>query len=166
MKFPICKLCLKNDILCEACAAKVGEKLIKLEEIKSFRTLNKLARRYKPLKYVEVNRVINSDNMLLVMTNRENASKIIGKSGGMVKRLSKDLGKQIRVVSGVSNIESFVKEIFHTSPILGVNVVYGEKDEYKVRISSSEKDKLPIDPEKFSKIANSIFGVSAEIVFE
>ena len=84
----------------------------------------------------------------------------------MVKKLSKDLGKQIRVVSDVSTLKDFVEEIFHTFPVLGMNVIYGEKDEYKVRISSNDQNKLPIEPEKFSKIANSMFGVDAEIVFE
>ncbi len=166
MKFPICKICLKNDILCDGCATKIGEQLIKIDEIKMFRTLNKLAKRYEPLKDARVERVVDSSKMLLIMTDRENASKIIGKNGGMIKRLSKDLGKQIRVVSGVSTLEAFVGEIFHTFPVLGVNVIYGEKDEYKVRISSDDQNKLPIEPEKFSKIANSMFGVDAEIVFE
>ncbi len=166
MKFPICEKCLKNDILCKECAENVGEKLIKVDEIKAFKTLNKLGRKYQALKDAEVHRVVDGSNMLLVMTDRKNASKIIGKNGGMIKKLSKDLGNQIRVVSDISTFGSFVKEIFHTFPILGVNVIYGKKDEYKVRISSLEKGSLPIDPEKFSKIANSIFGVDAEMVFE
>jgi len=166
MKFPICKVCLKNDILCDGCATNVGEKLIKVDEIRMFRTLNKLAKRYEPLKDAEIQRVIDSPNMLLIMTDKENASKIIGKKGGMIRRLSKDLGKQIRVIADVSTLEDFIKEMFYSAPILGINVVYGEKDEYKVRVPSSEEKMLPIEPEKFSKIVNSIFGVDAELVFE
>jgi len=166
MKFPICEICLKNDILCNGCATKIGEQLIKLDEIKIFRILNKLAKKYEPLKDARVDRAVDSSKMLLIMTDKENASKIIGKNGGMVKRLSKDLGKQIRVVSGISTLEAFVGEIFHTFPILGMNVIYGEKDVYRVRISSNDQNKLPIEPEKFSKIVNSMFGIDAEIVFE
>ena len=89
MKFPICKVCLKNDILCEGCATKIGEQLIKSDEIKMFRILKKLAKKYEPLKDARVDRVVDSSKMFLIMTDRENASKIIGKNGGMVKRLSK-----------------------------------------------------------------------------
>ena len=166
MKFPICKVCLKNDILCDGCATKVGEQLIKVDEIKMFRTLNKIGKKYEPLKDVEIHRLIDSPRMLLIMTDRENASKVIGKKGGMVKKLGKDLGKQIRVVTEMSSLEDFVKEMFYSTPILGINVVYGEKDEYKVRIPLSEEQELPIGPEKFAKVANSIFGVNAELVFE
>ena len=166
MKFPICKICLKNEILCDGCATQVGERLIKVDEIKMFRQLNKIMKKYKPLKDAKIDRIVDSKNMLLIMTDRENASKIIGKKGGMVNRLSKDLEKQIRVVADMSNLKDFVKEMFFSTPILGVNVVYGDKDKYKVRIPSSEQAMLPIDPEKFSKIANSIFKVDAELVFE
>jgi len=166
MKFPICKVCLKNDILCDGCAKEVGEKLIKSEEIKMFRLLNKLSKKYGILDDVKINRVIDSENMLLIMTDKENASKIIGKEGGMIKKLSKDLRKQMRVISDMSSFEDFVKEMFFSTPLLGINVVYGERDKYRVRIPSSEQTILPIEPEKFSKVANSIFKVDAELVFE
>lgn len=166
MKFPICKVCLKNELLCDSCARKVGDKLIKIDEIKMFRLLNRISKKYDILKDAEINRVVNSNNMVLIMTDRENASKIIGKEGGMVERLSKSLGKRIRVVSEMSSLEDFVEEIFYSTPIIGINVFYGEKDQYRVKIPSSEKERLPIEPEKFSKIVKSIFGLDAEIVFE
>jgi len=84
----------------------------------------------------------------------------------MIKKLSQDLGKQIRVIAGMSNLEDFVKEIFFSTNILGINVIYGERDMYKIRLPSAEREILPIDPDKFSKAANSIFGVDAELVFE
>ncbi len=166
MKFPICKACLKNELLCDSCARKVGDKLIKIDEIKMFRLLNRISKKYEILKDAEIDRVVNSNNMILIMTDRKNASKIIGKDGGMAERLSKSLGKQIRVVSEMSSLEDFVEEIFYSTPIIGINVFYGEKDQYKVKIPSSEEGRLPIEPEKFSKIVKSIFSVDAEIVFE
>ncbi|NCN39348.1 MAG: hypothetical protein COY38_00490 [Candidatus Aenigmarchaeota archaeon CG_4_10_14_0_8_um_filter_37_24] len=166
MKYPICKLCLKNEILCGSCAKRVGESLIKIDEIEMFRKLEKLTRKYALLKDVEIQRIIDSPNMLLILAGKENASKIIGKEGGMIKKLSQDLGKQIRVIAGMSNLEDFVKEIFFSTNILGINVIYGERDMYKIRLPSAEREILPIDPDKFSKAANSIFGVDAELVFE
>ncbi len=167
MKFPICKVCLKNDILCNGCAEKIGELGIKADELKMFRRLNKLFKKYNLLKDVEVKRVIDSNNILLIITNKEDASKLIGKNGGMVKKLGKDLGKQIRVIGELSNIGQFVNEIFFSTPILGINVLYtAKKDKYKIRIPSSERVVLPITPEKFSDIANSVLNVDAELVFE
>jgi len=167
MKFPICKVCLKSDILCNQCAEIVKKEGIKSDEIKLFRRLNKLAKKYEPLRDVEIKRAIDNKNILLIITNKESASKIIGKNGGMVKRLGKELGRQIRVVSDSSSIEQFVKEIFFSTPILGINVLYtpdGEK--YRIRIPSSERVVLPILPEVFSEIANSLLNIDAELVFE
>lgn len=165
MKFPICKECLRNEILCDKCARNVGDKLIKIDEIRMYRTLNNVSRKFSLLKDVEVQRVIKGKDIILIIADKENASKIIGKEGGMVERLSKSLGKQIRVVSEMSKFEDFVKEMFYSTHIIGINVIYGEKDQYKVKISSSEKGRLPIESERFTKIVKSIFGVDAEIVF-
>jgi transcription antitermination factor NusA-like protein len=156
MKFPICKACLKNELLCDKCARNVGDNLIKIDEIKMYRTLNRVSKKFSLLKDVEIQRVINAKKVVLILANKENASKIIGKEGGMVERLSKSIGKQIRVVSEMSTLEDFVEEIFYSTPIIGINVIYGEKDQYKVKIPSSEKDRLPIKPEKFSKVVRSI----------
>ena len=131
-----------------------------------YRTLNRVSKKFSLLRDVEVQRVINGKNLILILADKENASKIIGKEGGMVERLSKSIGKQIRVVSEMSTLEDFVKEMFYSTPIIGINVVYGEKDEYKVKIPLSEKGRLPIKLDKFSKIVKSIFAVDAEIVFE
>jgi transcription antitermination factor NusA-like protein len=166
MKFPICEKCLKNELLCEECAKKVGKKLIKIDEILAYRQLNKYTEKYDILKDVEIHRIVDSPNMLLIITDKQNASKIIGKNGGMVNQLSQELGKPIRVVSEISTLEKLVDEIFYNMHIIGINVTYGEKDQYKVRIPLSEKEKIPIEPEKFSKIAYSMFGVKAELVFE
>ena len=165
MKFPVCKVCLKNDILCQNCNSKISEIGISPDELKAFRSLGKASEKYSILKDVEVNRVLDTPRMMLIFTDTENASKIIGKKGGMIKKLSDDLGKPIRIVTS-KNVESFVREVFYSNHILGVNVVYGGEKLYKIRFPSSEKGEMPLDIEKFSKFFNSIFNEKVRVVFE
>jgi len=157
---------LKNDILCDGCASKVGDLGIKIDEIIAFRKLNKIGNKYKILKEVSVERVLDTPKMFLIITDKENASKIIGRNGGMIKKLGEDLGKPIRVINDINNVENFVKNVFYLNPIIGVNVLYGEKELYKIRFPKSEKDQLLLDQEKFLNFFRSVFGSEAQIVFE
>lgn len=167
MKFPICRVCLKNDILCNGCSERVKEMKIKNTELKTFRQLNKLLKNFSSLKDVEIKRVIDNKTMLLIITKQEDVSKLIGKSGGMVRKLGKDLNKQIRVVADSSSLEKFVNEIFFSIPILGINILYsGEGERYRIRIPSSERVLLPITPDVFSKIISSVMNINAELIFD
>lgn len=167
MKFPICKKCLNEELLCETCANVVGESLIKADEINLYRKFEKISRKYGILKDVEIKRMIESGNLLLILADKKNTSRIIGKNGGMISQLSQDLDKQIRVLTTTQNLENFVRELLYSIHVLGINVVYSpEGDKYKIRLPISEKKLLPIDEEKFSKIMESFFKVDAQLVFE
>ena len=63
MKFPICKKCLKDEILCDKCATEVGKKLIKIDEIRMYKSLDKFGKKYEALKDVEVHRLVDSPKM-------------------------------------------------------------------------------------------------------
>jgi len=166
MKFPICKVCLKNNILCNACAERVGENEIKIEEIKIFRRLNKFLKDKKPLRDIKIKRAVGR-NMLMIITNKEGVSKLIGKDGSTVKKLAKELSRPIRIVEQESNIKNFVRDIFFTVPIMGINIVYSpEGEKYKIRIPRSERTKLPVSSDIFASVSRSLFHVDADVVFE
>jgi transcription antitermination factor NusA-like protein len=167
MKFPICKVCLKSDILCSGCSDTIKKEKISSEEIETFRQINKLVRDEKHLKDSEIKRIVLSKNFILIVTKKEDVSKLIGKNGIIAKKIAKKLNKQIRIVADTFTIGEFAKEIFFSTPILGINVVYSKENErYRIRIPSSERVLLPITPENFSEIASSVFKTDVELVFE
>lgn len=166
MKFPICSVCLKNNILCNACAKKVRELGIKLDEIKVYRLLNRLLKHERSLREVEIKRAVGK-NLLLIVTRKEDVSKLIGKNGKIVKKLARELKRPVRIVEQPSDLRDFVNDVFFTVPIMGVNIVYKPEGElYRIRIPKSERTKLPISSDLFSNISKSLFGVDADVVFE
>ncbi len=167
MKFPICSVCLKNEILCKGCTQFTKEQNIPKKEIELYRKLYVLMKNEEHLKDVEIKRILSNKDFALIVTIRNDVSKIIGKNGITAKKLSKDLKKQIRVIADTFNIEEFSKEILFSTPILGINVVYTPNSEkYRIRIPSSERVLLPISPEDFSQLASTIFKNEVELVFE
>lgn len=166
MKFPICSVCLRNNILCNACAEKVGELGINPEEIKMYRRLNKILKSQKSLRDVEIKRAVGR-RTLLIVTRKEDVSKLIGKDGKIVKKLARELKRPVRIVEQPSDLRDFVTNVFFTVPILGINIVYRPEGEvYRVRIPRSERTRLPISSDLFSNISKSLFGVDADVVFE
>ncbi len=166
MKFPICQVCLKNNILCNACAEKVKKEGIRPDEIKMYRVLNKILKDQKSLKNVEIKRVVGKHTLFLI-TRKEDVSKLIGRDGRIAKKLSKELNRSIRIIGKPDNIKDFVNEVFFSIPVLGVNVVYtpqGKK--YKVRIPRVERRNLPISSDLFVNISRSIFHTDVDVVFE
>ncbi len=166
MKFPICSVCLKNNLLCNACAEKVGEKEIKVDEIEMYRRLNGFLKNQKTLKNVEIKRAAGA-NMLLIVTRKNDAAKLIGKEGRIVKKLAKELNRSVRIVEQPPRLNDFVSDVFFTVPILGINVVYRPQGElYRIRIPKSERTKLPVSSEIFVNVSKSLFHVDTDIVFE
>jgi transcription antitermination factor NusA-like protein len=166
MKFPICSVCLNNNILCNACAEKVGKNEIKIDEIEMYRRLNKLLGEQRILKDIEIKRIVGTST-LLIITGKNNAARLIGKDGKVVKKLVKDLGKQVRVVEQPTELKDFVNDVFFTVPILGINVVYNSQGElYRIRIPKSERTKLPISSEVFMNISKTLFNKDTDVIFE
>src|SRR4030067_1066859 len=127
MRFLICQKCLKGGLLCESCAKVVGEAGIKESEIKMMRKLGKVLKKYEFLKDVEIKRTVDSENMVIIVTDSDGASLLIGKDGGMAKKLAQDIGKHVRVVPYSSSTEEFIRNLFHNTHILGVNIVYSDE---------------------------------------
>jgi N utilization substance protein A len=157
---------LKSDILCNACAERVGNEEIKVDEIKMFRRLNELLKDQKNLKNVEIKRAIGND-VLMIITKKDDVSKLIGKEGRVVKKLSKELERPIKIIEKSTDIKDFVKEVFSSVPVLGINIVYKPLGQmYKIRIKDSDRDKLPLSSEIFANVSRSLFHVDTDIVFE
>jgi len=157
---------LKNDLLCNACAERVGENEIKIDEIKMFRRLNRLLRGQRFLKDVEIKRAVGK-NILMIITRKDDVSRLIGKDGRTVKKLARELNRSVRIIEQSPNIKDFVTEALFTVSIMGINIIYKPEGEtYKIRIPKSERTELPISSDVFTSVSRSLFNVDVDVVFE
>ncbi len=166
MKFPICRVCLKNELLCNACAERVGEMEIKIDEIKIFRRLNKILRRQKGLKDIEIKRTVGK-RTLMIITRSEDVSKLIGKEGSTVKKLAKLFNMPIRIIGQPPDFKNFVDKILFTVPIMGINILYKPDEKiYRVRVPRSERTRLPISSDVLANVSRSLFNENVDVIFE
>jgi len=166
MKFPICQVCLKSEILCNGCADKVGQAEIKADEIELYRRLNKFFANQISLKNVEIKRAVGKKTVIIV-TRNEDVSRLIGKGGYNVKKLAKELGVPLRIVAQPSDVRDFVTEVLFTVPILGINILYKpDGNIFRVRIPRTYRTRLPVSSEVLASMSHSLFNADIDVVFE
>jgi transcription antitermination factor NusA-like protein len=157
---------MKNELLCNACAEKVGEEEIKKEEIEVFRELNKILKNQKSLKEVEIKRAIGN-NTLIILTRDEDVSRLIGKEGSIVKKLAREFNKPIRVVGEPSDIDTLVNDVLFSVPIMGINIVYKlEGKTFVVRVPKKYRTRLPVSSGILANISKKLLDKNVDVIFE
>lgn len=164
MQTPICEVCLRSEILCNACQEKFNNGELNEIELEVLRFLYKLSERVKSLKNVNIIKVIDS-GVLLIITGRGDAAKIVGRKGSIVKVLAKRFKKNIRVLEEATSFRKFIQDLISPVSLNGINMLYTEnKKIYRIRIPT--RSHLLLSPESFSEIVEDLFDYKAEIVFE
>ncbi|MCS4541916.1 MAG: transcription elongation factor NusA [Euryarchaeota archaeon] len=146
MRTPICEVCLRSGILCPACESKLRKGEISDLEVNVARTLYTLEQKSKMFREASFERAIAADDLLIIITERGKAGLLIGKSGKIAKILSTELGKRIRIVERSENEKLMIQELILPVRLLGLNVRFlpDGKEEYRIRVSKNDADRLPI----------------------
>lgn len=166
MQTPICEVCLKSDILCNACKEKLDKGIISKDDVEFSKYIYKLSEKMKSIKNVKIVKVIDCGT-LIIITGRGDAAKLIGREGVIVKKIAKDFKKSIRILEEAPTFKDFVEELISPATINGINTLYRENQEvYRIRIPAVQKNSVVISPETFSQIISNFYNVKAEIIFE
>jgi len=162
MVLPICDVCAQTGLLCAACEKKLSDGRISEYDVELSRMLySSLGGEASFMKVVET-----SDN-LVVLTERDNVGKIIGKGGSTIKDVSAKLGKQIRVV-GVGEFRDMVYDFIAPAKINAFNTVYNPDGslKYRVRIDRRDEKKLRIPLRDLERMIDSITGTKVDLILE
>ena len=166
MQTPICEVCLKSKILCNACQDKLNKRIMTEDEIDIAKYIYKLSEKMRSIRDIKIIKIINS-NVLIIVTGRGDAPKLVGRSGSVVKKIAKKFKKPIRILEKASTFKDFVEELIFPTSVNGINTLYRNNEEIlRIRIPAVQKNHLLIKPESFSEIISSFFNKKAELVFE
>jgi len=166
MKSPLCEECLKNKILCSECKKKVESNLISRDEIDVLKFIYKLSLKNPSLSGIKIVKVMNRD-VLLIITGRGDAAKLVGKGGSIVKLIAKNFKKSIRILEQASDFKEFVEELVNPAVVSGINTLYREDEEIiRIRVPEFHRSHMLLSPEDFSQIVSHFFKRKAELVFE
>jgi transcription antitermination factor NusA-like protein len=154
MKSPICKKCVIERDLCEVCKKKHEEGTITEADISLARLLYKLEQK-QFVKDPSFTRAIDFEKLFLIITH-ENVGNLVGKGGRVVRLLSKEMGKKVRVING-KDFKTAIQDLMAPARVTGINIVYApEGEKTKIIVSNQDKYRLISDLETLTKAANEL----------
>ncbi len=160
----ICEVCIKSDVLCPACDEKFRSGKLGKEEIEVAKFLEKLKEKFKVLKDAQIFKIAVNDDQMVIVTRKGDASKVVGKHGSIVKILSKEFKKSVKVVEFTEDMKELANRVVYPASVEGINVVYKTTGEieYKVRIPRNQKNK--INEALLREVLSSLFSAPVETI--
>ena len=161
MSLPICDICAKTGVMCNACDAKLRNKEISDLDIEISKIIYDLGNGE-----FSFDRSFDMGDFVVLMTNKREVGKIIGKNATNLRELSSKLGKKVRII-GTGNLEDVVYDFVAPAQILGINTVFKTDGSTSRRVIINKKDenKLKIGVGTIEELISSFADDRVEISF-
>ncbi|MGZ7069839.1 MAG: KH domain-containing protein [Methanobacterium sp.] len=163
MVLPVCDVCLKSGMLCQGCENKLKSGEITQLDLDIAKLLFKLGDGKIGFK-----KTIEIGDVVIIVTEKDQVGKIIGKSGKIVRAISKKIGRKIRVIGEGSDFTEVAADLVAPARISGINIVYGidGKERYKIRIMKEDARRLPTKLDVLNDIMNQLTDKKTFIVVD
>ena len=140
MVLPVCDVCLKSGMLCQGCENKLKSGEITQMDLDIAKILYKLGEGKIGFK-----KTIEIGDTVIIVTEKEQVGKLIGKSGKIVREISHSIGKKVRVVGENSDLRAVAKDILAPARLSGINIIYGKEGQkkYKIRVMAEDSRRIP-----------------------
>ena len=140
MVLPVCDVCLKSGMLCQGCENKLKSGEITQMDLDIAKLLYKLGEGKIGFK-----KTIEIVDTVIIVTDKEQVGKLIGKSGKIVREISRSIEKKVRVVGENSDLRAVAKDILAPARLSGINIVYVKdwQKKYKIRVMAEDSRRIP-----------------------
>ena len=165
MKTELCSFCLKSGILCQKCSAKVKSGEISQIDLKIARLLLSLEEKYPSLQNVCFYKAIESEKTLAIIVGHGDVPRLLGYSGKIIKALSDETGKNIRVLEYGVDDRKFLEDLFIPFSILTINTIWLPDGTTETRVILKRKRgaQLPFDLKALKEIASKVRKMSLRV---
>ncbi|MCW3980814.1 MAG: hypothetical protein NWF11_05010 [Candidatus Bathyarchaeota archaeon] len=167
MKTQLCNFCLKSGILCSKCDAKVKSGQISSTYLKIARLLLSLEEKYPPLQGVSFQTAVEADGVLALIVGRGDVSRLLGYGGKIIRAISEEAGKRIRILEdGVDN-RKFLEDLFAPISIMTINTIWLPDGTIETRVILRKRGYRPprINVEAMKQIAKKVRNIVLRVEF-
>ena len=165
MKTELCSFCLKSGILCQKCSAKVKSGEISKIDLKIASLLLSLEEKYPSLQNVCFYKAVDAEKTLAVIVGHGDVPRILGYGGKIIKALSDETGKNIRVLEYGVDDRKFLEDLFTPFNILTINTIWLPDGTTETRVILKRKRgaQLPFDLKALKEIASKVRKMSLRV---
>jgi transcription antitermination factor NusA-like protein len=165
MKTELCSFCLKSGILCQKCSAKVKSGEISQIDLKIARLLLSLEEKYPSLQNVCFYKAIEVEKTLAIIVGHGDVSRLLGYSGKIIKTISDETGKNVRVLEYGVDDRKFLEDLFIPFSILTINTIWLPDGTTETRVILKRKRgaQLPFDLKALKEIASKVRKMSLRV---
>jgi transcription antitermination factor NusA-like protein len=167
VKTALCSFCLKSGILCQKCSARVKSGEISEQDLKIARLLLSMEERYPSLQNVSFHRAVEAGRTLALIVGAGDVPRLLGYGGKIVKTLSEETGRSVRVLeNGVDN-RKFLEDLFAPLSILTINTIWLPDGTTETRAILRKRRGLgpPFDVEALKEIAAKVRNITLRVEF-
>jgi transcription antitermination factor NusA-like protein len=154
-------------MLCQKCAAKVKAGDISDLDLRIARLLLSLEEKYPSLQNVCFYKAVDVNKTLAVLVGRGDVPRILGYGGKIVKAISDETGKSVRVLEQGVDDRKFLEDLFIPLSILTINTIWlpDGTTETRVILRRRRSGQLPFDLKAIKEIAQKIRKMSLRVEF-
>ena len=167
MKTELCSFCLKSGMLCQKCAAKVKAGDISDLDLRIARLLLSLEEKYPSLQNVCFYKAVDVNRTLAVLVGRGDVPRILGYGGKIIRAISDETGKSVRVLEQGVDDRKFLEDLFIPLSILTINTIWLPDGTTETRVILRRKrgGQLPFDLKAIREIAQKVRKMSLRVEF-
>jgi transcription antitermination factor NusA-like protein len=165
MKTELCGFCLKSGILCQKCSAKVKAGEITEMDLKIARLLLSLEEKYPSLQNVCFYKAFEVEKTLAILVGHGDVPRLLGYGGKIIKTLSDETGKNVRVLEQGVDDRKFLEDLFIPFSILTINTIWLPDGTTETRVILKRKRgaQLPFDLKALKEIASKVRKMSLRV---
>jgi transcription antitermination factor NusA-like protein len=167
VKTTLCSFCLKSGILCQKCLAKVKSGEVTELDLKIARLMLSLEEKYPSLQNVYFHGTADAGKTLAIIVGSGDVPRLLGFGGKILKALSEETGKSVRVLEYGVDDRKFLEDLFAPLSILTINTIWlpDGTTETRVILKKRRGTQPPFDVKALKEIASKVRNITLRVEF-
>jgi transcription antitermination factor NusA-like protein len=158
---------LKSGILCQKCSEKLRSGEISQLDLKIAQLLLSLEGKYPSLQNVYFRGAVDVGKTLAIIVGSGDVPRLLGFGGKIIKALSEETGRSIRVLEHGVDDRKFLEDLFAPLSILTINTIWlpDGTTETRVILRKRRGSQPPFDVKALKEIAGKVRKMSLRVEF-
>lgn len=154
-------------MLCQKCSAKVKAGEITDLDLRIARLLINIEEKYPSLQNVCFYKALEVEKTLAIMVGHGDVPRLLGYGGKIIKALSDESGKNVRILEYGVDDRKFLEDLFIPFSILTINTIWLPDGTTETRVILKRKrgSQLPFDLTALKEIARKVRKMSIRVEF-